>query len=607
MIDSKVHLESSARAALRRLAIVGLLVIVAGSTSTSCSTVSVTAKPERLTRDGIESARHIEAFTSEPLDALNRYARSAGILLDSALRFGRRGESEQAAAFYLKTAVDAHQLMLSGDPDLSPEMLRSLLTVYNAALGRFAEHWTSDPRRRGALPIDFDCEGERLQLVASDRSDHPPLYFDRAVAASSLRSEGMLDLHRAGVGAPLVGIREKTADRGEEVRFYPERGMHVSTTMVIESVREFDDTAGRRTRVTVALKNPALHETVAIGGRELPLAANFSAPIELLLTGHNGTLRGLGGFFQADKRAANSGIRLLEPYDPERIPVVLTHGLASVPIIWKDLIPALLAEPDLARNYQFMVFTYPSAYPIDPVRPPVSATSWRALRELLRSRGAAPALHPTWWASGTAWAVSSPTPWSPTLATACGDAISDEPFERTGSRPQDPRAGPNRWCSSIQTPASRAQSSCRPHTVAPPWHRPAFPCGSPDWRRFPATSSTPLATCWRTPTLRQALKHRSDQQSHQRAVTHPRLPHCPVALAASPYKPGVTYHSIIGDRGKGNTPDSSDGAVEYSSSHQPGAASELIVPTPHASYAHPATIAEIKRILRLHLGEDAAR
>ena len=72
------------------------------------------------------------------------------------------------------------------------------------------------------------------------------------------------------------------------------------------------------------------------------------------------------------------------------------------------------------------------------------------------------------------------------------------------------------------------------------------------------------------------------------------------ALAISPYKEGVVYHSIIGDRGKGDTPNSSDGAVEYSSSHQEGAASELIVPTPHASYSHPDTIAEVKRILRLH-------
>jgi hypothetical protein len=61
------------------------------------------------------------------------------------------------------------------------------------------------------------------------------------------------------------------------------------------------------------------------------------------------------------------------------------------------------------------------------------------------------------------------------------------------------------------------------------------------------------------------------------------------------------YHSIIGDRGRGDTPNSSDGVVPYWSSHLAGAQSELIVPGPHGSFALPQTIAELKRILRLHL------
>ncbi len=79
-------------------------------------------------------------------------------------------------------------------------------------------------------------------------------------------------------------------------------------------------------------------------------------------------------------------------------------------------------------------------------------------------------------------------------------------------------------------------------------------------------------------------------------------PDSPVALALgkAPYKDGVIYHSIIGDRGKGDTPNSSDGIVEYWSSHQEGAASELIVPTGHGSYKSPLAFDEMKRILREH-------
>jgi hypothetical protein len=61
------------------------------------------------------------------------------------------------------------------------------------------------------------------------------------------------------------------------------------------------------------------------------------------------------------------------------------------------------------------------------------------------------------------------------------------------------------------------------------------------------------------------------------------------------------YYSIIGDRGKGDTPNSTDGVVPYWSSHLDGAKSELIVPGPHGSENLPQTIAELQRILRLHL------
>ena len=68
----------------------------------------------------------------------------------------------------------------------------------------------------------------------------------------------------------------------------------------------------------------------------------------------------------------------------------------------------------------------------------------------------------------------------------------------------------------------------------------------------------------------------------------------------------VPYHSIIGDRGKGDTPNSTDGVVAYWSSHLDGAKSELIVPGPHGSCELPQTIAELDRILRLNVGLPSA-
>ncbi len=71
------------------------------------------------------------------------------------------------------------------------------------------------------------------------------------------------------------------------------------------------------------------------------------------------------------------------------------------------------------------------------------------------------------------------------------------------------------------------------------------------------------------------------------------------ALEARPLR--VPYHSIIGDRGRGDTPNSSDGVVPYRSSHLAGAQSEVIVPARHSLTQHEMTVAEIRRILHDHL------
>jgi hypothetical protein len=74
------------------------------------------------------------------------------------------------------------------------------------------------------------------------------------------------------------------------------------------------------------------------------------------------------------------------------------------------------------------------------------------------------------------------------------------------------------------------------------------------------------------------------------------------AILNLPRRPDVPLHSIIGDRGRGDTPDSSDGVVPYWSSHLPEAASEKIVPSAHGANSDPEGIRELRRILLLPPG-----
>jgi hypothetical protein len=77
-------------------------------------------------------------------------------------------------------------------------------------------------------------------------------------------------------------------------------------------------------------------------------------------------------------------------------------------------------------------------------------------------------------------------------------------------------------------------------------------------------------------------------------------------LGRTPLAPGVKAHPIvaIGDADPKHPEGADDGIVEYESAHIQGVESEFIVPMGHSCQADTRTIAEVRRILLLHLSED---
>jgi hypothetical protein len=72
-------------------------------------------------------------------------------------------------------------------------------------------------------------------------------------------------------------------------------------------------------------------------------------------------------------------------------------------------------------------------------------------------------------------------------------------------------------------------------------------------------------------------------------------------LSASPLAPGVPAHSIVAVQGDGPPLNLNDGVVAYRSAHLDGVESEKIVNSSHSLQSNPATILEVRRILREHI------
>lgn len=556
---------------------------VASIALTSCSTVSVRKDSRALFREALDSAEALEEAGVEP-DATD--------LLRTAKKQEALGNRERAAAAYLGAAVRARAELLAG---ASGTVEAELIDLHNQTLARFAELWSHDPQRKTEIVLRYGHFEERYEISAAANSDVDHSYFDHVVAAAGIKGEGVIDKHREGYGAPVVAVREQRPERESEMRFFPQRGLHVPVTLVISEVGPASTTEARS--VSISLLDPTKRETVSLGGRTRPLAADFSAPIELLLAGQNEVLRGLGGFLNARKREQQAGIYLLEPYDPERIPVVLTHGLISVPIIWRDIVPEFLSEPDIAREYQFFVFTYPTSLPV--------AESSLLMRQEIAD------LRSTYDPDGkdplsrnmVAMGHSMGGILTHLLVAEMGDhywkQFSSTPIDEIEVTEENRERMRELTYFDSDRAVNRAVFLSTPHYGAE--MATASLAGAVSrLAKLPSdilVASSNIANAALSPDWNYDLRKKATSVQSLR-------PDSPVSMALreAPYRSGVVYHSIIGDQGLGDTPDSSDGVVAYWSSHQPGAASELIVPTDHSSYKHPDAIAELKRILRLHAG-----
>ena len=73
------------------------------------------------------------------------------------------------------------------------------------------------------------------------------------------------------------------------------------------------------------------------------------------------------------------------------------------------------------------------------------------------------------------------------------------------------------------------------------------------------------------------------------------------ALEPMPVAPGIASHSIVAVDGDPPYDDGSDGVVKYVSAHRTDCDSEIVVHSPHSCQSNPATVAEVRRILLLHL------
>jgi pimeloyl-ACP methyl ester carboxylesterase len=375
---------------------------------------------------------------------------------------------------------------------------------------------------------------------------------------------------RPGVGAPVAAKWNPPANKAA-AKFAPKAGYIAPVTAWLD----FSGKTGGKVRLKFL--DPTAVQSVRSDGKTLPLAADFSAPLVDTTRNVREFLLALEGLIDPEVRDAYLG--MLQPYDPEKIPVVFIHGLMSHPRMWRDVINDLVADPDISARYQFWVYYYPTGWPI--------TYSAMRLREDLAAVDKA---------LGRQKDIVL-------VGHSMGGLLARMQAISTGDALMRALLPPSRWEQFRKTPTTNIARKSIEFQENPDVERIIFistphrGSGMADWS----------LTTWFTKFIHLPSKITSSavdliptlltNPGHYTSVS--RLsPSNPLYKELEKLPIAVPYHSIIGDRGRGDTPNSSDGVVPYWSSHLDSAESEVIVPDDHGAFDDPAAIAEIKRILQ---------
>jgi hypothetical protein len=181
-------------------------------------------------------------------------------------------------------------------------------------------------------------------------------------------SEHLKRVHRCpGWGVPLLGASQNAGMRGTGQEFLIE-GMVFPLTAVlrpnIAAVRAaFRGEASADPLAVLEMHDPFRSRQVEIAGRLSPLAADYSSALAQVGADTNRKSVYRAEFLRPGTVYEGSSLRLLEPYQPGKMPVVFVHGARSDPLTWRNMINDLRVDPEIFRRYQFWLVRYSTGEP----------------------------------------------------------------------------------------------------------------------------------------------------------------------------------------------------------------------------------------------------
>jgi hypothetical protein len=109
-------------------------------------------------------------------------------------------------------------------------------------------------------------------------------------------------------------------------------------------------------RIDLFFADPTRVETIEAFEKELPVAVDLEAWLDAVEATGPPLCAGFRYMLRSNKSEYRSRLIFLQPFDPDKTPVVLIHGLMSTPRMWKPVLDGLLADRRFANITSFGSF-----------------------------------------------------------------------------------------------------------------------------------------------------------------------------------------------------------------------------------------------------------
>lgn len=533
---------------------------------------------------------------------------------------GKKAEQEgrvsDALNHYGVSLTNSYDYLFSHDLETTRNVydpqFRDVCDLYNESLEDTLRLLCSGKKLQPGQTYTIETPNQRFVVRTEMRGQWQPDEFDRYEFVSDYEIQTLRNRHTTyGLGVPLIAVRRPPNDADPQESYYA-KGLSYSVTALMRCVKpEGGSRTGEASTCVLEFFDPLTANQILLADQWVPLETDLTTPLAFFLDSPEFRKRNRAteGLLNPHHSQSKRGLYMLEPYDPNRIPVLMVHGLWSSPMTWMDMFNDLRSFPEIRERYQFWFYLYPSGQPFW-----ISAAQLRndlvAMRDALDAPRRDQAMDEMVLVGHSMGGLVS------RLQTIdSGDEfwkiVSDEPAsdaDQALAKIEGPDEDRIKLVSTLFFRPN--QSVRRVVTIGTPHRGSEFANDVTRWlaRKVIRLPKMSVRTGNRLAAENPELFKDTQLLTVANAIDSlaPESPIFPVMMRAN-RSPDVKYHNIIGVLENTSIISSNrrgDGIVEYASATMDDVQSELVVNAHHTSiHMVSKTIFEVRRILLEHLHE----